>query len=482
MSEEPPNARSQIVLSIFAGLTLLVLGVVHFVGLVKAETRPSTAQGLEQQFENQLKEKAAPPLGRLRGRLGLNANNVVQREGELFFLPDLEHLTGPSFLEGKQRASSHVVLEREAEELPRATNPVAAIETFAQQLKERGITLVLLPTPSKGMFAGEEGTISNVAYRRFLQDVADLGVMVVDLSATHERLQEKGTPLFLKTDSHWTPRAMTVAAHQVVETLKAHDLVPEVVENKFEVETVQVMRGGDLGRLFGKDPEQVALSAVTHDGHPWAPDPKSSVILLGDSFSTVFSKEGKKGPTAGFAESLSASLGFAVDRIAREGDGALASRKELMTQPERLRGKKVVIWQFATRELSFGDWQVLPWAEREEIEADSGVTWKGTIAAVAPIPDLSKTPYRWATMEIHLVDVIGEDAPSEIVLLTPAVLDRKPTDMIKRMRGQEIQFEARTEIPEAVERWQRFVLPDVNFTLLHLPRIWIESGTERDEP
>ena len=51
------------------------------------------------------------------------------------------------------------------------------------------------------------------------------------------------------------------------------------------------------------------------------------------------------------------ALGFPVDCLARNGDGASASRQALRQEIWRLDGKSVVIWQFAARELSFGDWK-----------------------------------------------------------------------------------------------------------------------------
>ena len=65
------------------------------------------------------------------------------------------------------------------------------------------------------------------------------------------------------------------------------------------------------------------------------------------------------GREAGFAEALSQAVGHSVDRIARNADGAIASRRALQEDIGRLEGKKVVVWQFAARELSFGDRKVL---------------------------------------------------------------------------------------------------------------------------
>jgi hypothetical protein len=45
-----------------------------------------------------------------------------------------------------------------------------------------------------------------------------------------------------------------------------------------------------------------------------------------------------------------------VDRIAQDGSGAFATREVLQRDPDRLTGKRLVVYQFAARELTIGDW------------------------------------------------------------------------------------------------------------------------------
>ena len=61
------------------------------------------------------------------------------------------------------------------------------------------------------------------------------------------------------------------------------------------------------------------------------------------------------GDSAGLAEQLSYALSRPLDRIVQNDDGAFATRALLQRAgPERLAGKRVVIWQFAARELVSG--------------------------------------------------------------------------------------------------------------------------------
>ena len=93
-------------------------------------------------------------------------------------------------------------------------------------------------------------------------------------------------------------------------------------------------------------------------------------MLLGDSFSNVYSmSELGWGEGAGLAEQLAASLGRPIDKIAVNAGGAFGARERLVSElaegRDRLAGKKIVIWQFAQRELAVGNWKTLPLPDEE---------------------------------------------------------------------------------------------------------------------
>jgi len=106
-----------------------------------------------------------------------------------------------------------------------------------------------------------------------------------------------------------------------------------------------------------------------HDAadQPWEADPKGDVLLLGDSFTNVFSMEPMGwGTAAGLGPQLAHALGRGVDVIAQNDSGAFATREALARAlgggDDRLAGKKVVVWEFASRELSVGDWKPVDWS------------------------------------------------------------------------------------------------------------------------
>jgi len=91
------------------------------------------------------------------------------------------------------------------------------------------------------------------------------------------------------------------------------------------------------------------------------------VLLLGDSFTNVYSDPSLGwGGGAGLAEQLGYHLQRPVDRIALNAGGAHAARQALAQEQGgtvRLAGKRVVIYQFAKRELSGGDWRLIDLGE-----------------------------------------------------------------------------------------------------------------------
>jgi alginate O-acetyltransferase complex protein AlgJ len=90
----------------------------------------------------------------------------------------------------------------------------------------------------------------------------------------------------------------------------------------------------------------------------------ADVLVLGDSFSNIYSLASLGwGDAAGFTEQVSYTLRRPVDRILQNSDGAFATRallrRDIAAGSDRLAGKRVVVYQFAARELTIGDWQLI---------------------------------------------------------------------------------------------------------------------------
>jgi alginate O-acetyltransferase complex protein AlgJ len=92
------------------------------------------------------------------------------------------------------------------------------------------------------------------------------------------------------------------------------------------------------------------------------------VLVLGDSFANIYSLESMGwGTSAGLVEHLSHQLERPVDRMVQNAAAAFATREMLARAgPQRLASKRVVIYQFAVRELAFGDWKRLDLPPRSQ--------------------------------------------------------------------------------------------------------------------
>jgi alginate O-acetyltransferase complex protein AlgJ len=220
-----------------------------------------------------------------------------------------------------------------------------------------------------------------------LDAVAAAGVEVLDPSAALARRAAGGTATYLLADTHWRPETVDAVARELAIALRAGTELPTGDAARWR-EEVQAIDGlGDTAVLLDLPPrftrslrERVDVGrVVAADGGPWRPTRAAPILLLGDSFSAVFSQPDLGwGGGAGLAERLSLHLGLPVDRILRNAGGASATREvladELARDPSRLDGVKVVVWELAARELSLGDWRpaaLPPSAMRQASSLDS---------------------------------------------------------------------------------------------------------------
>jgi alginate O-acetyltransferase complex protein AlgJ len=298
------------------------------------------------------------------------------RDGWLFYRPDVEYLTGrgflqPAVLEGRRRSVSEWMT-------PIEPDPRKALLQLKGALDARGITLIVMPTPVKptvhpGKLADayrERTTpLHNPSYAAFMEHLAEAGILVLDTSAALAGATAASSQ-YLVTDTHWRPESMELAAEALVALIGERALLPDVPEPGHRAERVEVRAAGDTVRMLDlpKDQslyptESVWLRRVLEaDGTPWRPSRQADVLVLGDSFSNVYSLASMGwGDAAGFVEQVSYLLRRPVDRIVQNDEGAFATRVLLWQQRlDRLAGKRVVVYQFAARELASGNWQLLP--------------------------------------------------------------------------------------------------------------------------
>ena len=320
-----------------------------------------------------------------RGRVG-NKLAIIGKEGWLYYKPGVLHVGGPGVLDADVHASRQKDA-LDAGEAPTSADPRPAILGFHRALKQRDIRLVLLPIPDKVALAAQHlhnrelhEWPKNSDYDALLAELRQAGVAVFDVRKSLGAPPREG--LFLTQDTHWTPNFMQAQAQALARFVGEAATLPAMDAPALKTMAQTVSRVGDLVDML-KLPEGQALfepNPVTVQqvqdaaGTPWEPDPKADVLLLGDSFTNIFSLEGMGwGLAAGLAPHLALSLGRPLDVIAQNDSGAFATRhalaRELAAGSDRLAGKRVVIWEFASRELSVGDWKLLDYAVGKTPEA-----------------------------------------------------------------------------------------------------------------
>jgi alginate O-acetyltransferase complex protein AlgJ len=215
--------------------------------------------------------------------------------------------------------------------------------------------------------------LQNPSFEELRRRLDEAGIDYLDVTAALWQMgREKSEPLYLRSDTHWTPEAVEEAAQQLGEVLAERGLIRPESADRYIQRSHEVENLGDIARMLTPTPRQaeawrqrVTLQRVVEaTGRSWQSEPKAAILLLGDSFSNIYSDPGLGwGVGAGLAEQLSFFLQSPVDKIALNAGGALAARRalrrHLVSSTGRLDGKRVVIYQFAVRELMQGDWRLL---------------------------------------------------------------------------------------------------------------------------
>ncbi len=367
-----------------------------------------------------------------------NEDAYCGREGWLFYRRDIDYLTGRGFLEPKVLAA-RAAQGNEWQAAPQP-DPLRAIVDFRDQLASRGIELLVVPMPVKpslypemfsGRFAGDEGVIQNPSYGSFMERLSEAGVMTFDPAALllGEKRSETGIPLYLKTDTHWTPHGMELVATELAKAARRAADLP-AASQPYGVEPQTVTNYGDVAMMLNLPEtadiwpaETAVVGRVTDGATRWLPDREAEVLFLGDSFANIFSLAAMGwGEGAGLVEHFSRELGLPVDRITRNDAGSYATRemlsRELRRGSDRLAGKKLVVWEFAARELAWGDWKLLSMVVGEPGDANFdqppagwSVTVRGVVRAASVAPRPGSVPYKDHIIMLHLAELGSDDDP-----------------------------------------------------------------------
>lgn len=413
------------------------------------------------------------------GLVKLGAGNeqvYLGRDRWLFYRPDVDYVTGPPFLDPK-------ILTHRAHTAGVQPDPIKAIVDFRDQLAARGIDLIAVPIPMKpgveasrlSIHSRRSGVLQNASFAEFKGRLEKAGVRVFDPSAN---LGTSDRPSYLETDTHWRPETMQLVAENLAAFIKSQPEQATALEL-----TDQTISGvGDIARML-KLPEKQNLypteRVTIHQVPSWRASKDADTLLLGDSFSNIFSLAALGwGESAGFAEHLSRALGgHPLDCILRNSDAAFATReilsRELARGRDRLSGKRLVIWEFAARELAFGDWKMIDMklgkptlAKFFVPKSGESVTASGTVEAVSAVPRPGSVPYKDHILALHLTDlrIEGRDeaAGLEAIVYAESMRDNVLTSAAHFRPGDSVTLRLRSwsDVSDQYEKINRSEIDD----------------------
>jgi hypothetical protein len=299
---------------------------------------------------------------RLLGDAGEEA--VLGRQGWLFYRPSV----------------SYVIERRSGAPGSDDADPLPAIRSFHDQLRARGIRLLVVPVPNKESVypemlarrAEDAGVVICEQTRRLLDQMEECGIEHVDLFDVFRRAKQQESRsgpgrLYLAQDSHWSPAGARVAAGAVARRVLDGGAVRRG-DHAYVERPVAARRHGDLVRMLDVpqlerllQPEKLScLQVVEPDGGtPYRDAPDSEVLILGDSFLRIYEQD--EPGAAGFIAHLARELGQPMAAIVNDGGASTLVRQALARRPQLLVNKKLVIWEFAERDIRYGleGWQIV---------------------------------------------------------------------------------------------------------------------------
>jgi alginate O-acetyltransferase complex protein AlgJ len=300
--------------------------------------------------------------------------------------------------------------------------------------------------------------------------------------------RKNGASLYLETDTHWRPETMEFAAENLAALISP---ATPTTRAPFQLVKKEISGFGDIARMLRLPPsqhlylpERVTIHEVLSGNATWRPSKDADILLLGDSFSNIFSLDALGwGESAGFAEHLSRALGGRpLDCILRNSDAAYATReilsRDLARGRDRLAGKKLVVWEFAARELAFGDWKLIevklgqPQPSRFFVpKADEEVVVNATVEAVSAVPRPGAVPYTDHILALHLTDLAAEGRSAneslESLVYLESMRDNVLTAAARLRPGEQVRLRLRAwaDVSDRYEKINRSEIDDPSIQL-----------------
>lgn len=230
------------------------------------------------------------------------------------------------------------------------------IKSVAHTLGSHQLTLVIVPVPTKARIYPENigNRLPDPAftrlYQQFRKDLSDLNILSIDSAATLRR-EKTRHPVFLRTDTHWTPEG---AAAVAVAVSNATNIYADTLYERQAL--APILYDGDLTNFLPLSPwfEQLTPAsdvltrwqfvAAGSESDLFAEPATPSTVLIGTSYS--------HNENWHFADSLRHAMGTDLINLSESGNGPFKPMETFIEQHlRRIPNNRVVIWEIPERYL-----------------------------------------------------------------------------------------------------------------------------------
>ncbi len=256
------------------------------------------------------------------------------------------------------------------------------VQRVADYLLTEGIPLVVLVVPAKARIYAEKldgarpEPVMDSLYSQFQQSLTNAGIPAPDVLPALERAQQNGEPVFLRTDTHWSPAGADLFAEQSARYIRNRFNGLSWDERTFVTSVGEpVPHRGDLLNYipvdpvfseFGPAPDQLAprttrAAGEEADAGALFGDDSISTVLVGTSYSA--------NELWDFPGALRKHLGRDLINVAEEGDGPIVPMIRYLNSSDfRDQPPQLVIWEFPERYLAqpLESEQALAWFRQAE--------------------------------------------------------------------------------------------------------------------
>jgi alginate O-acetyltransferase complex protein AlgJ len=245
----------------------------------------------------------------------------------------------------------------------------ALIRGVRDQLKAHGVKLVMAIVPAKARLYPEHiGTQAPAAlhadlYQQFHAQAQQAGIIAPDLLAPLQQAKLQG-PVFLRTDTHWTPMGAEVVAQHLSQTIAQQTPLNGPPQQYQTAAAAAQPYKGDLTTFLPLDPlfsnllpkpdelQQRTTSVVDKPADAAAADSGDALFANDDIPVALVGTSYSANPHWNFLGALQQALHSDVVNYAEDGHGPiLPMLKYLQTDAFKNSPPQVLIWEFPERYL-----------------------------------------------------------------------------------------------------------------------------------